>query len=82
VPVAGDTAHIVSSAGGKGMNIALLDADELHPGIAELYRSGHYARPDAYSATRLPQAWRAVEFSHWMLQLLLASAGRPPRAIG
>ena len=46
--------------------------EELTQGILELYRSGDSARLDAYSTTRLPQVWRAVEFSHWMLQLLLA----------
>jgi len=70
--LAGDAAHIVTPAGGKGMNIALQDAGELTQGIVELYRSGDSARLDAYSATRLPQVWQAVEFSHWMLQLLLA----------
>ena len=29
-------------------------------------------RLDAYSATRLPKIRRSVEFSHWMLQVLLA----------
>jgi len=70
--LAGDAAHIVTPAGGKGMNIALQDADELTQGILQLYRSGDCTRLDAYSRTRLPQVWRAVEFSHWMLQLLLA----------
>jgi hypothetical protein len=56
----------------KGMNIALQDAGELTQGILGLYRSGDGARLDAYSGTRLPQVWRAVEFSYWMLQLLLA----------
>jgi p-hydroxybenzoate 3-monooxygenase len=70
--LAGDAAHVVTPAGGKGMNIALQDAGELTQGILGLYRSGDGARLDAYSGTRLPQVWRAVEFSHWMLQLLLA----------
>ena len=55
------------------MYIALQDADELTRGMAELYRSGHSERLDAYSATRLPQVGRAVDFSHRMLQLLLAA---------
>lgn len=70
--LAGDAAHVVTPAGGKGMNIALQDAGELTQAILGLYRSGDGARLDAYSGTRLPQVWRAVEFSHWMLQLLLA----------
>jgi hypothetical protein len=39
------------------------------------YRSGTSDRLDAYSSIRLPMVWQAVEFSHWLLQLLLASQG-------
>ena len=76
--LAGDAAHIVTPAGGKGMNLALQDADELVAGLLDHYRSGDSQRLDAYSATRLPAVWRTVEFSHWMLDLLLAhpSQGR------
>jgi p-hydroxybenzoate 3-monooxygenase len=70
--LAGDAAHIVTPAGGKGMNLALQDADELVGGLLDHYRGGDDRRLDAYSATRLPAVWRAVEFSHWMLDLLLA----------
>jgi p-hydroxybenzoate 3-monooxygenase len=70
--LAGDAAHIVSPAGGKGMNLALQDVDELVAGLLDHYRAGNDRRLDAYSATRLPAVWGAVEFSHWMLDLLLA----------
>jgi p-hydroxybenzoate 3-monooxygenase len=69
----GDAAHIVTPAGGKGMNLALHDAAELAEGLLAHYRSGDSARLAAYSSTRLPAIWQAVEFSHWMLQLLLAN---------
>jgi p-hydroxybenzoate 3-monooxygenase len=70
--LAGDAAHIVTPAGGKGMNLALQDVAELVEGIVTVYRSGDRSRLDAYSSIRLPRVWRAVEFSHWMLQMLLA----------
>jgi p-hydroxybenzoate 3-monooxygenase len=70
--LAGDAAHIVTPAGGKGMNLALQDADELAAGLLDYYRSGDNRRLEAYSTTRLPSVWRTVEFSHWMLDLLLA----------
>jgi p-hydroxybenzoate 3-monooxygenase len=65
--LAGDAAHIVTPAGGKGMNLALQDVAELVAGLIGFYRSGSRGRLDAYSSTRLPHVWRAVEFSHWML---------------
>jgi p-hydroxybenzoate 3-monooxygenase len=72
VLLAGDAAHIVTPAGGKGMNLALQDVDELVAGLLDHYQIGDNRRLDAYSATRLPAVWHAVEFSHWMLDLLLA----------
>lgn len=70
--LAGDAAHIVTPAGGKGMNLALQDADEVAAGLLEHYRRHDDRRLAAYSATRLAAVWQAVEFSHWMLDLLLA----------
>jgi p-hydroxybenzoate 3-monooxygenase len=76
--LAGDAAHIVTPAGGKGMNLALQDADELVARLLAHYRSADDRGLEAYSRTRLPEVWRVVEFSHWMLDLLLArpSEGR------
>ncbi len=54
------------------MILALQEVAELAPGIIGFYRSGSCGRLDAYSSTRLPQIWRAVEFSHRMPQMLLA----------
>jgi p-hydroxybenzoate 3-monooxygenase len=78
--LAGDAAHIVTPAGGKGMNLALQDVAELVEGLVAVYRSGDRRRLDAYSSIRLPKVWRAVEFSHSMLQMLLAY--RPGTAAG
>jgi p-hydroxybenzoate 3-monooxygenase len=60
------------------MNLAVQDADELVAGLLDHYRSGDDRRLQAYTATRLPAVWRTVEFSHWVLDLLLArpSEGR------
>jgi p-hydroxybenzoate 3-monooxygenase len=70
--LAGDAAHIVTPAGGKGMNLALQDADELVAGLLLHYECHDDRRLNAYSTTRLAAVWRTVEFSHWMLDLLLA----------
>jgi p-hydroxybenzoate 3-monooxygenase len=70
--LAGDAAHIVTPAGGKGMNLALQDVAELVAGLIAFFTSGARERLDAYSSIRLPRVWRTVEFSHWMLQMLLA----------
>ena len=73
--LAGDAAHLITPAGGKGMNIAIQDAAELASGLIERYggrRDGR--RLDRYSQTRLPQVWRHQEFSNLMLSLFNAGA--------
>ena len=72
----GDAAHTISLAGGKGMNLALADAEVLAAALA-----AHYANDDdqplaTYTADRQPKVWRAVRFSHWLIGLL-HSAPRP-----
>jgi p-hydroxybenzoate 3-monooxygenase len=71
--LAGDAAHMVTPAGGKGMNMAIQDAIELAAGLCERY--GDAANGDrlgGYSASRLPDVWRYQEFSNWMLSILHA----------
>jgi p-hydroxybenzoate 3-monooxygenase len=75
--LAGDAAHLITPAGGKGMNIAIHDAIELGEGLCECYgpsESDH--RLMRYSQTRLPGVWRQQEFSNLLLSLFNAgSAG-------
>ena len=77
VYLAGDAAHLITPAGGKGMNLAIQDALELGCALRERYaRPGDDRRLTRYSATRLPAIWRTQEFSNWMLALLHADASR------
>ncbi|GAA1937654.1 4-hydroxybenzoate 3-monooxygenase [Kitasatospora viridis] len=65
----GDAAHIISPAGGKGMNLAIADAAELARRLLAHY-AGREGELAGYSAARLPRIWQAQEFSHWLLHLL------------
>jgi p-hydroxybenzoate 3-monooxygenase len=72
--LAGDTAHLITPAGAKGMNLAIQDAVELAHGLIECFEPGNDCRRlSAYSRTRLPQIWRAQAFSNWFLHLILTS---------
>jgi p-hydroxybenzoate 3-monooxygenase len=72
--LAGDAAHLITPAGGKGMNLAIQDAVELAHGLIERFgprQDG--ARLSAYSKTRLPPIWRTEAFSNWFLHVILTS---------
>lgn len=72
--LAGDAAHLITPAGGKGMNLAIQDAVELARGLAGRYGPGQDGmRLAGYSQRRLPAIWRAQAFSSWFLRILLAS---------
>jgi p-hydroxybenzoate 3-monooxygenase len=68
VYLAGDAAHLITPAGGKGMNLAIADGLELADGLLE-WRAGRPERLARYSDTRLPAIWRTQEFSNWLLTL-------------
>ena len=72
---AGDAAHLITPAGGKGMNIAIQDAVELAAGLCDRYGQPTDGRRLAdYSKTRLPRVWRHEEFSNLMLSLFNAGS--------
>ena len=81
--LAGDAAHLITPAGGKGMNIALQDAVELASGLTEQY--GHQndgRRLSGYSQARLPGVWRHQEFSSLMLSLFNAGTAGTAASAG
>jgi p-hydroxybenzoate 3-monooxygenase len=74
--LAGDAAHLITPAGGKGMNLAIQDAVEVAHGLVDRFGPRQDERRlSRYSETRLPEIWRAQAFSNWMLRLLLAGFG-------
>lgn len=74
VYLAGDAAHLITPAGGKGMNLAIQDALELSEGLIQLSSNADAERLSRYSETRLPMIWRTQEFSNWMLMLQCGGA--------
>ncbi len=73
--LAGDAAHLVTPAGGKGMNLAIQDAAELAHGLIErLGPDDDAARLASYSTTRLPAIWRTQAFSRWMLRMMMSGS--------
>ena len=80
VYLTGDAAHLITPAGGKGMNLAIQDALELGYALQERYGADPAGtRLTRYSTTRLPAIWRTQEFSNWMLTLLHAGLSQPRR---
>ncbi len=79
--VAGDAAHLITPAGGKGMNLAIHDAVELAHGLIDRFGpAADGTRLAAYSTTRLPALWRTQAFSRWMLRMMLAGSDDPAAA--
>jgi p-hydroxybenzoate 3-monooxygenase len=83
--LAGDAAHLITPAGGKGMNLAIQDAVELGHGLIERFGPKQDGtRLSGYSQTRLPHIWRTQAFSNWWLHLLFTSlqdGPEPPAAM-
>jgi p-hydroxybenzoate 3-monooxygenase len=72
--LAGDAAHLITPAGGKGMNLAIQDAVELGRSLIDRYGpDADGGRLAAYSQRRLAGVWRTQAFSSWFLHVILAS---------
>ncbi|GGU43264.1 4-hydroxybenzoate 3-monooxygenase [Lentzea flava] len=68
----GDAAHVITPFGGKGMNLAIADADGLARAILAAVRDGDDHGLNSYSAAVNQRTWAAQEFSHSMIDLLCA----------
>ncbi|UED87935.1 4-hydroxybenzoate 3-monooxygenase [Streptomyces profundus] len=74
----GDAAHIISPSGGKGLNLAVADAVELDRVLAE--HDAGTATLGAYSTRRVPDVWKAQEFSHALLHMMHTYPDEAPSA--
>ncbi|MCD9880765.1 4-hydroxybenzoate 3-monooxygenase [Streptomyces guryensis] len=66
----GDAAHIVSPMGGKGMNLALHDADVFARAVRDAVRDDDDTALRSYSQRCLRRVWNDQEFSHWLTRTL------------
>ncbi|MEU9448766.1 4-hydroxybenzoate 3-monooxygenase [Streptomyces sp. NPDC048277] len=62
----GDAAHIVSPMGGKGMNLALYDADLFARAVRDHVRDHDDTGLRTYSQRCLRRVWNDQEFSDWL----------------
>ncbi len=70
----GDAAHIVPPMGGKGMNLAIADADVLAGALSAAVRDGDDRLLREYSPTCLRRVWNDQEFSRWMSEMVFHGA--------
>jgi p-hydroxybenzoate 3-monooxygenase len=66
----GDAAHLLTPCGGKGMNLAIQDADDLARALVHRARDGSEALLSSYSERRLAATWAAQQFSNELLDLV------------
>jgi p-hydroxybenzoate 3-monooxygenase len=66
----GDAAHIITPLGGKGMNLAVYDAEVLALALRSAVLDGDPGGLRRYSPDCLARTWSYQEFSRWMLEML------------
>lgn len=66
----GDAAHIIPPMGGKGMNMALYDAEVFARAVRDFVQTGDGTGLRDYSAVCLRHTWTYQEFSRWMTEML------------
>lgn len=76
----GDAAHIITPSGGKGMNLAIADAYELDRSLARYRSTADESSLDRYSQRRLPDVWKAQEFSHALIHMMHTYPAGSPEA--
>ena len=64
----GDAAHIVPPLGGKGMNLALHDAEVFASAVRDFVQHGDETGLARYSEVCLERVWTCQEFSRWLLE--------------
>ncbi len=65
----GDAAHVISPLGGKGMNLAVYDAEVFARGVAAALHDGDPAPLRAYSQVCTSRVWNYQEYSRWLLEM-------------
>ena len=68
--LAGDAAHIMTPAGGKGMNLAIQDAHVLAKAFVSYYRRQDNLPLKNYSANRVPVVKEMQQFSESLLHMI------------
>ncbi|MFJ6214830.1 4-hydroxybenzoate 3-monooxygenase [Streptomyces sp. NPDC092296] len=65
----GDAAHIIAPMGGKGMNLALYEAEVFARAVRD-HVHGDDSGLRSYSEVCLQRAWNYQEFSRWMTEMV------------
>jgi p-hydroxybenzoate 3-monooxygenase len=71
----GDAAHIVPPVGGKGMNLAIFDAEVFACAVRDFTRDGDDKGLRAYSPTCLARIWNYQEWISWQTEMLHGMSG-------